>query len=133
MTSNVDHFKCDVRRFDTIDLDIKKINDTIKPLSLKLKELKSTKNELQGKICRFMETNEIAECQLANGALLYKQTKNVVPLSKNTVKENILQFLKDNIDTDEYKKASVDLKADMIFNYVYENREYSEKKSLKRV
>jgi len=133
VNDNVEHFKCDVRRFDSIDLDIKKITDSIKPLNVKLKELKSSKNELQTKICNFMEINEIAECKLADGALLFKESKNVIPLSKNAIHENIKIFLKDKSNTDEYKKASIDEKASMIFSFVYENREYNEKKLLKRV
>ena len=91
--TNVEHFRCDVRRFDSIDTEIKQINDKMKPLQERLKELRSTKKELEGTICSFMQTNEIAECKLADGALLYKETKNVVPLSKNAIKENIVNKL----------------------------------------
>ena len=130
--STIDHFKCDVRRFDSIDNEIKTITDKMKPLQTKLKELKQTRKTLEGTICSFMKTNEIGECKLEEGALLYKESKNVVPLSKEMIKDNIIKFFKDEY-SDEFKKSSADEKANTLFKFVYENREYKENKSLKRV
>lgn len=129
---SIDHFKCDVRRFDTIDNEIKDLTDKMKPMQARIKELRSTKKELEGTICSFMQTNEIAECKLADGALLFKESKNVVPLSKNGVKQNIIKFFSDNYD-DEFKKLSAEDKAEKLFKFVYENREYKQNNSLKRV
>jgi len=131
--TGVDHFKCDVRRFDTIDHEIKELNDKMKPLQERVKQLKTTKKELEGTICSFMQTNEIAECKLAEGALLYKETKNVIPLSKGSIKENIIKFFKENNSNDEFKKLSVEDKAETFYKFVYESRKYKENKSLKRV
>jgi hypothetical protein len=130
--TSIDHFKCDVRRFDTIDYEMKEINEKMKPLQDRLKELRSTRKELEGTICSFMQTNEIAECKLADGALLYKESKNVIPLSKAGIKDNIIKFFKDNIN-DEFKKLSAEDKAETLFKFVYENREYKQNNSLKRV
>ena len=130
--STVDHFKCEVRRFDTIDTEIRTINEKMKPLQLRLKELKQTKKTLENTICSFMETNEIAECKLTDGALLYKESKNVVPLSKETIRQNIIKFFQENYD-DEFKKSNAEEKAETLFKFVYENREYKENKTLKRV
>ena len=130
--TSIDHFKCDVRRFDTIDYEMKEINEKMKPLQDRLKELRSTRKELEGTICSFMQTNEIAECKLADGALLYKESKNVIPLSKAGIKDNIIKFFKENAN-DEFKKLSAEDKADTLFKFVYENREYKQNNSLKRV
>ena len=130
--STIDHFKCDVRRFDTIDTEIKEINKKMKPLQDRMKELRSTRKELEGTICSFMQTNEIAECKLADGALLYKESKNVVPLSKAGIKQNIIKFFQENIN-DEFKKLSAEDKGEALFNFVYENREYKHNNTLKRV
>ena len=129
---NIDHFKCEVRRFDTIDYEIKELNEKIKPIQSRLKELRSTKKELERTICSFMQTNEIAECKLQDGALLYKESNNVLPLSKGGIKENIIKFFKDNIN-DEFKKLSAEDKAETLFKFVYENREYKQNNTLKRV
>lgn len=130
--TTIDHFKCDVRRFDTIDSEIRTINEKMKPLQSRLKELKQTKKNLENTICSFMETNEIAECKLSEGALLYKESKNVIPLSKETIRINIIKFFKDNY-SDEFKKLNAEEKAENLFKFVYENREYKENKTLKRV
>lgn len=130
--STIDHFKCEVRRFDNIDNEIKTINEKMKPLQSRLKELKQTKKSLENTICSFMETNEIAECKLSEGALLFKESKNVIPLSKETIRQNITNFFENKYD-DEFKKYSAEEKAEILFKFVYENREYKENKTLKRV
>ena len=130
--STIDHFKCEVRRFDTIDNEIKTINEKMKPLQSRLKELKQTKKSLENTICSFMETNEIAECKLTEGALLFKESKNVIPLSKETIRQNITKFFQENYN-DEFKKSSAEEKTETLFKFVYENREYKENKTLKRV
>jgi predicted nucleic acid-binding Zn-ribbon protein len=131
--SQIDNFKCDVRRYDTIDSEIKNINDRIKPLQSKLKELKDSKKQLEGNICSFMQTNDIGECKLSEGALVYKESKNVVPLSKNGIKENLLKFFTEKSNLDDFKKATNEEKAEILFSYVYDNREYIEKNTLKRI
>ena len=131
--STLDHFKCNVRRFDTIDGEINQIVTQIKPLQTKLKVLKSSKKELQSTICEFMATNEIAECQLSNGALLYKESKNVIPLSKENIKQNIIKFFTENINNSEFNKQTPEEKGNIIFKYVYENREYRETNTLKKI
>lgn len=128
----IEHFKCDVRRFDTIDNEIKDINDKMKPYKDRLKELRDSKKQLESTICSFMETNEIGECKLQEGALLFKESKNVVPLNKDGIKTNILKFFSDFYD-DEFKKLSPEEKTEAIFKFVYENRKFKENKILKRI
>ena len=131
--SRIDHFKCEVRRFDTIDIEIKNINEKIKPLQTRLKELKQSKKSLESNICSFMETNEIDECKLTEGgALVFKESKNVIPLSKEMIRQNIIKFFKE-YNNDEFKKSNAEEKAESLFKFVYENREYKENKILKRV
>ena len=130
---NIEHFKMEVRKFETLEQEIRKINSIIKPHQDQLKELKKQKNELQTNICGFMQTNEISECKLQEGALLYKETKNVVPLNKSAIKENIIKFFKEKFKTDEVKEMSPEEMADALFTFVYETREYNEKTSLKRI
>ena len=132
MSSNVEHFKCDVRRFDSLDSEIVNVSNQIKPLNDKLKILKKTKVELQGQICSFMETNDIGECKLQNGTLKFKETKNVIPLSKTIIKENIFNFFKNN-NNDKFINANNEEKAELLFTYVYETREHAVKNTLKRV
>lgn len=130
--SSIEHFKCDVRRFDTIDNEIKEINDKMKPLKDRLKELKDSKKNLENTICSFMETNEIGECKLQEGALLFKESKNVIPLKKEDIKNNILKFFNEYYN-EEFKKYSPEEKSEALFKFVYENRQYKENKILKRI
>jgi len=129
----MDHFKCNVRQFDTLDLEIKNINDKLKPLQTRLKELKQSKKTLEDNICSFMHTNEIGECKLAEGALLFKESKNVIPLSKEAIKLNIIKFFKENEDETVFKKASAEEKCEQLYKFIYENREYKQNTGLKRV
>lgn len=130
--TSIEHFKCDVRRFDTIDSEIKGINDKMKPLKDRLKELRDTKKQLENTICSYMETNEIGECKLQEGALLFKETKNVIPLSKDSIKSNIFKFFNEYYN-DEFKRYNSEEKTEALFKFVYENREYKENKTLKRI
>lgn len=129
----IEYFKCDVRRFDTIDSEIKELNKKMQPISDKIKELKTKKQDLQVNICKFMETNEIMECKLQEGALLFKESKSVVPLKKLDIYDNIKKFFKEESSKEDFKKSSDEKKADMLFQFVYENRNYNETKTLKRV
>jgi len=132
MTESVDHFKCNVRRYDAIETEIKAINDRLKPLQLKLKELKSSKKELEQNIAEYMQTNDIGECKMQTGSLTYKESKNVIPLSKDAIKVNMISFFTDSY-TDEFKKLSPEDKGATLFSYIYENREYKESTKLKKI
>ena len=131
--TTLDHFKCNVRRFDTIDSEIRNIASQMKPLQEKLKVLKSSKKDLQDIICNYMATNEIGECKLNNGALLFKESKNIIPLSKDNIKLNIIKFFKENMDNNEFNKKNSEEKGEIVFKFVYENREYKENNTLKKV
>lgn len=131
--ANVENFKMEVRKFESLESQIRQINQIIKPQQEKLKELKKQQKDLQTNICGFMQTNEISECKLQEGALVYKESKSVVPLNKTNIKENILKFFQEKYNTEEFKKASIENKAEQLFDFVYGTREYCEKNSLKRI
>ena len=128
-----DHFKYNVRKYDTLESEINNLSNQIKPLNLKLKDLKKTKSELQSSICDFMETNDIGECKLQTGSLQFKESKNVAPLSKSIIKDNIYNFFRLYNNKSEFNDATLDDKSQMLFSYVYENREYNKKNCLKRI
>ena len=131
--TTLDHFKCNVRRFDSLDSEIRNIASQMKPLQEKLKVLKSSKKDLQDTICQYMSTNEIGECKLNNGAFSFKESKNIIPLSKDNIKLNIIKFFKENMDNNEFNKKNAEEKGEIVFKFVYENREYKENNTLKKV
>ena len=133
--TEVDTFKLEVRKFNNIDEEISKINKTIKPYKEKLKALKLSRKKLESKICTFMLSNEIDQCQMEEGALVYQGKKAVVPISKSAIRENILKFFKNESKKDSFKNGTEEEKTELIFNFIYdsENREYNDKSILKRV
>lgn len=140
MTSNdLDYFKCNVRRFNTIDSEINELvkkvkeeKDKLKPLNDKIKELKNTKIELQSTICGFMTENDIKECKLSQGSLLLKESKKIVPLKKDNIKENLTLFVNDILESEEFKKASNEVKVDMLYEFIY-NRTYNKIPVLRKI
>jgi len=128
-----DHFKYDVRKYDSLECEINTLTNQIKPLNNKLKDLKKTKSELQNSICEFMETNDIGECKLQTGSLQFKESKNVAPLSKSVIKDNIYNFFRQYNNKSEFNDATLDEKSQMLFSFVYENRNYLTKNTLKRI
>ena len=105
----------------------------MKPLQIRLKELKDSRKTLESTICSFMQTNEIAECKLGDGALLFKESKNIIPLSKDGIKQNIIKFFEEYTNNEIFKKGSAEEKGELLFEFVYKNREYKDNKTLKRV
>lgn len=130
--SEIDIFKMNVRKFNSIEQEIKQITSQIKPYNDKLKELKSVKKELESIICSYMSSNEIDQCKLEDSSLIHKEKKSIVPLKKNDIKENITKFFNDNFN-DRFIKLSSLEKSDLLFNFIYkENRIYNEKSTLDR-
>tara|TARA_B100000886_G_C20385880_1_gene476024 strand:+ start:531 stop:932 length:402 start_codon:yes stop_codon:yes gene_type:complete len=130
--SNIDIFKMNVRKFNTIENEIKHISSEIKPYNEKLKELKTQKKDLEKIICSYMNENEIDQCKLEDSCLINKEKKSIIPLKKNDIKENIIKFFNDNFN-DKFIKLSSLEKSDLLFNFIYkENRGYNEKYILDR-
>lgn len=130
--ADIEFFKSDVKAYDSLDVEIKEISDRIKPLNLKLKELKSKKSELQGNICEYMAKNDIDTCNLKTGRLVYKESTNVKPLTQGDIKESIKQFfVLDNIK--EILNKSSSEQAAALIEFIYEtNRDASTKSTLRK-
>ena len=131
--ADLDFFRTEVKSFDTIDSEIKQLSDQIKPLNLKLKDLKSKKSEMQGNICEYMAKNDIDTCNLKSGRLVYKESKAVKPVTQTDVKESIVKFFTHETG-DEFDDLNSTQKAQTLIDFIYEqNRESSIKSTLRRV
>lgn len=130
--ADIEFFKSDVKAYDSLDLEIQDISDRIKPLNLKLKELKSKKSELQGNICEYMAKNDIDTCNLKSGRLVYKESDNVKPLTQGDIKESIKKFfVLDNLK--EILNKSSSEQAAALIEFIYEtNRDVSTKSTLRK-
>lgn len=131
MSSDINFFKCEVKEYDEIDAQIKKIRDTIKPLNEQIRELTKKKNSLQVGICNYMEKNEIDQCKLNTGKLEVKETKVVKPVTKASIYDKMNEFFQTKM-TDEFMKLSSEDKARELHNFIYEEREYNSKTCLRR-
>ena len=128
---DLEFFRTDVKSYDALDSEIKDISDKMKPLTARLKELKSKKSELQGNICEYMAKNDIDTCNLKSGRLVYKESKTMKPVTQGDVKESIIKFF--NVtDNDFYKMTSAD-KSQTLIDFIYEtNREATTKSTLRK-
>lgn len=128
---DLEFFRTDVKSYDALDSEIKEISDKMKPLTARLKELKSKKSELQGNICEYMAKNDIDTCNLKSGRLVYKESKTMKPVTQGDVKESIIKFF--NVtDNDFYKMNSSD-KSQTLIDFIYEtNREATTKSTLRK-
>lgn len=131
--SDIDIFKMNVRQYNTIEDEIKSITLELKPYNEKLKNLKSSKKELETQICLYMQNNEINKCKLEDSSLIHKEQKTIVPLKKVDIKDSIAKFFNNNFN-DKFIKLSSAEKADTLFNFIYkDSREFVEKSSLNRI
>lgn len=128
---DLEFFRTDVKSYDALDSEIKEISDKMKPLTARLKELKSKKSELQGNICEYMAKNDIDTCNLKSGRLVYKESKTMKPVTQGDVKESIIKFF-NMTDNDFYKMNSTD-KSQTLIDFIYEtNREATTKSTLRK-
>lgn len=132
LMTDLDFFRTEVKSYDSLDAEIKDITDKIKPLNLKLKDLKSKKSELQGNICEYMAQNDIDTCNLKSGRLVYKESKAVKPVTQADVKDSIIKFYTQELE-DSFSKLSSAKQAEILIEFIYEkNRESSTKSTLRR-
>jgi len=126
LEGDVEEFKLNVTEFSIIDDKIKDAESKIKPIKKLILELKKEKTELRVDICNYMDTNDIDQCNLPNnGSITFKKKKSVIPINKNTIKEDLNRFfcVGPGHEPGFLGKSDVQ-KATDVYNYIYQNREY---------
>ncbi len=115
--------------FLKIDVEIKEINNKIKPLREKLKELKLEKKNAESHLIGLMD--KVGVPTLLNkehcATLDLKDKKVVQPVTKNLIKEKILSFFSNFIKTlDNFYEKSTEEKTELLYDYIYgkENRDF---------
>lgn len=136
LTGDINDFRNNVTRFSEIDRQLKQLDEQIKPLKERMKELKDQKVELKGGICHYMDINEIEQCNLPgnSGCLTYKKRKILKPLNKETIKDELHKFFTSGPGMgSDFLRMDGGEKAELLFNYIYDNRErrFSEILSIK--
>ena len=96
------------------------LDDDIKKLSKVIKELRQKKNKLTPDIIKFMESNEIEDCNTGDGLLKHSVSYVKKPLSKKLLQDKLTIFLKNSQKGEEATK------------FIYENRDMEKRSALKR-
>lgn len=126
LNGDIQLFKSDATKFYELDKRIKEITDAIKPLTDELRSLKNEKSTLKREICNFMSNNSLEQCSLkdCNSLLVYRKRKILIPVTKDTIREDLKKFFI-TIDMNKFNKLDSNSKAEMIFKFIYEEeREY---------
>ncbi len=131
ISGNIESFKVDVTTFSDIDNRIKELTEKLKPYALEIKELKAKRLELKQRVCQFMEKNNLEKCALKekNSILLYKKRKVVIPITKETIKAELIRFFGTQSNR-EFNSLSPEEKAKRLFEYIWEDRDYKYSETL---
>lgn len=124
--------------YDKIDSDIKNLQDQIKPIQLQIRELKTEKNVIKEKLLRLVP--EEITCNLPDvsyrdpSIIKFSKVEITRPLSKESMKENLFKFFKDNFD-DEFIDMSPMDKTNYLFDFITnkENRDKTLKLNIRRI
>lgn len=128
--AEIDFFKSDVQKYNSIEHQIKQIKTQMKPLQDKLRELTKAKVEKQHEVIQFMATNELDACNTDDATFEVKNTKVTKPLSKGDVYDRIYKFFCEEVT--KYNLKDPEEVSKKLHDYIYiEGREKAEKQSLK--
>lgn len=133
---NVGVFKEEVRKFKKIENEIDTIKKEMKPLQDRIKMLKSEKKEIENEICLTLIKNDINRADIDDEDIhyAYQEKKAVVPITKNYLKDKIIHFFQKGPGSKmAFNSLGDTQKGEQLFEYVYGNREYNIKETLKKV
>ena len=104
-------------------------DDKIKEYNKLIKELKVNQKDLSDSIMEYMSSKSLEVCKAGEyGVLTLKTTVSKSPLNVDTIRDNLSKMI---ADTDIMKKTP-DAIANEGAEYIVNNRETSEKQSLRR-
>ena len=114
------NFKENVRQWIRLDDETRKIANEVKKVNVKKKELQKKRDEMNASILYFMNKYNIGDLNTSNGRIKYAISSKKSPINLKTLKEQLGGYYKNEEDVDKLLK------------FLEENREKSEKISLKR-
>tara|TARA_B100002019_G_C20731775_1_gene339697 strand:- start:6 stop:416 length:411 start_codon:yes stop_codon:yes gene_type:complete len=115
-----DEFKQTTKEFDKID-------DLIKQLEGKLKELRIQKRDYSEKMLSFVKSNQLqgTEFKVNNKKIKYVQTRSIQPINRDYINQRINEF------SMPYSSTVGSDFADKLTDYIFENRPYVEREYIK--
>jgi hypothetical protein len=106
-----------------------KIDDKIKELQAVIKEFKSQEKNLHDVLLEFMCNNNLEVCNAGDlGLLTVQTTSSKASINKDTIREGLMEVLKDKT----VNSKNAEIVADNAAEYIINNRAVEEKKKLKR-
>ena len=128
--SEVEYFKSDIEKYNSLEIQINDIKKKMKPLQEKLKELNKLKLEKQQEVIQFMTVNELDACNINDASFEVKNVKSTKPINKGDIYDRIYKFFTEEFSKLQTKDAEEISKA--LHNFIYVNgREVTEKQTLK--
>lgn len=128
--TEIEYFKADVQKYNTIEQQIKQIKTQMKPLQDKLRELTKARTEKQQEVIQFMAANELDACNTDDATFEVKNSKITKPISKGDVYDRIYKFFCEEVT--KYNLKDPEQISKKLHDYIYiEGREKTEKQSLK--
>lgn len=126
LRGDLNTFRTSVSQFSEIDKQIKDAESQIKPLREMVSVLKKQKGDLKQDICLYMDRNEIEKCNLpVGGSIVYKKRKVVKPVTKEVIRDELQRFFCSGPGRASEFNGKTDMeKANELFNFIYENRDY---------
>ena len=126
----IQFFKNDVEKYNSIEIQIKELKKKIKPLQDKIKELTKVKQDKQEEVLSFMSNNELDVCNIDAGSYELKNTKSTKQITKADVYDRLYKFFSE--EEDKNKDMGAEEKAKFLHNYIYvDGRETVMNKTLK--
>lgn len=133
-------------QYDKLDNYILKLQNDIKPMQTKIKDLKKDRKALKEELCIFMSEkitrmdSQQLVCPLPDvsyregSSLKFTKIESVRPMSKDTLKNSILKFFREEFDDEFIRMSPID-KTNYFHDYVtdVDNRPKSLKVSLRRL
>ena len=128
--SEVEYFKSDIEKYNSLEIQINDIKKKMKPLQEKLKELNKLKIEKQQEVIQFMTVNELDACNINEASFEVKSVKSTKPINKGDIYDRIYKFFTEEFSKLQTKDAEEISKT--LHDFIYINgREVTEKQSLK--
>ena len=115
-----DEFKIATKEFDRVE-------DLIKELEVKLKELRSQKKDFSEKMLAFVKSNNLedTEFKVNNKKIKYTNTRTLQPLNKDYLFQRITEFTMPYVSTigNDFSEKLID--------YIMDNRKFVEREYIK--
>jgi hypothetical protein len=129
----IDDLTREFKRVTQIDALILETKDLIKPLQVRLKQLRIEKKDLEKELCPTMKRNDLRKAELPRGIVEYVVKHSLAPITQKTIKEKMIDFFKFGSGASlNFNSLTPAEKGNELYDYIYDkkNRDYVCKEAL---